>query len=68
MLKLLSFRTIFCRRVKNITKSSSAKNYRKILVLLLSLTFVVLKISYLIHFMLKNSNFFFDKKNLNFNK
>jgi len=30
MLKLLSFRTIFCRRVKNITKSFSAKNYRQI--------------------------------------
>jgi len=30
MLKILSFLTFFYRRVKNITKSSSAKNYRKI--------------------------------------
>jgi len=30
MLKLLSFWTIFCRCVKNITKSSSTKNYLKI--------------------------------------
>jgi len=30
MLKLLNFWTIFCRRVKSITKNSSAKNYHKI--------------------------------------
>jgi len=30
MLKRLSFLTFFCRRVKNITKSSSIKHYRKI--------------------------------------
>jgi len=30
MLKLSSFWTIFCKRVKNIIKNSSAKNYLKI--------------------------------------
>jgi len=62
MLKLLSFWTIFCSRVKNIIESSSAKNCRKIwfyvqIFLILSLTFAILKNSYLIRFMLKNSKF-----------
>jgi len=30
MFKVLSFWTIFCRRGKNITKSFSTKNYRKV--------------------------------------
>jgi len=33
MFKFLSFWTIFCKRIKNITKSYFAKNYCKILFL-----------------------------------
>jgi len=62
MLKLLSFWTIFCKHVKNITKSSLQKIVAKFdfyvkILLILSLTFTVLKNSYLIRFMLGNSKF-----------